>query len=79
MLASTRSSNGEAKLYINWELKATELTSYAPDYSSWDNLMIASRYWEQRFNWQFKLFIWENRTWTDAEIVALAQEYWFTV
>lgn len=79
MLASTRDSNGVAKLYINWNLEVTELSSQTPGYTGWDNLMIGKRFGEQNLIWQFKLFIWENRCWTDAEIAALAQEYWFTV
>lgn len=80
MIATTRASDGTAKLYINWVLDSTESWMNTPNYSSWNNLRI----WNWRDNyyqleWKFKLFIWENRTWTDQEIADLATEYGFTV
>lgn len=78
MVATTRASDGTAKLYINWVLDSTVTWMNTPNYSSWNNLRI----WNWRDNyyyleWKFKLFIWENRCWTDGEIAALAEEYWF--
>ena len=80
MIATTRASDGTAKIYINWTLDNTVSWMATPNYTSWNNLRI----WNWRgtyypINWKFKLFIGENRTWSDAEIAALAQEYGFTV
>ena len=79
MVATTRASDGTAKIYINWTLDNTVSWMITPTYSSWENLQIWR--WRNRdakyLNWQFKLFIWEDRTWTDAEVAALAAEYGF--
>ena len=77
MIAATKASDWTTKIYMNWTLLNTKTLSSAPNYSAWDNLMIWKRYGEPNFNWYIKLFIWENRVWTDAEIVSLAQEYGF--
>lgn len=82
MIAWTRASDGTCKIYINWALNNTATAGWNPKYTAWSNLRI----WDwgdnsstNRLKWQFKLFIWENRTRTGAEIAAIAQEYWFTV
>ena len=81
MIATTRASDGTAKIYINWTLDNTVSWMNTPDYSYWENLQIGRwRNWDEHYlNWQFKLFIGEDRCWTDAEIAALAEKYWFTV
>lgn len=79
MIAWTRASDGTWKIYINWVLKNTVSWLTIPTYNVWTNLTIWQRWGNSNyFHWLFKLFIWENRCWTDAEIAALAQEYWFT-
>lgn len=79
MIAATRSSDWTSKIYINWILNNTKTLSSAPDYSNWEYLQISRRRNGDTWylNWQFKLFIWENRTWTDQEISDLASEYGF--
>lgn len=79
MMAVTRANNWTTKLYINWVLEKTETISSTINYNSWANLQIARRRsWDNEFHqWCFKLFIWENRVWTDAEVAALATEYGF--
>lgn len=80
MVAWTIDSTFTTRIYINWVLDntSTDWTS-APWYSWWEKLQIwrwrngAPRY----LNWQFKLFIWEDRCWTDQEIADLASEYGF--
>lgn len=78
MITSTRNNNWDLKIYINGSFITMATSVPVPNYSGWDNFQIWKRYWEQNsLNWQFKLFIWENRCRSDAEIAALAQEYWF--
>lgn len=78
MLVWTRDSSGNGKLYLNWN-KIAEWTIPAPNYSTWEALQI----WRWRngdaqyLKWAFKLFIWENRCWSDAEIQAISKQYWF--
>lgn len=82
MLAATVSiSNWTVKLYKNWILDKTYTGQTGTiDYDTeWSNLGIW--YWRSwdgsRLSWNFKLFIWENRVWTDWEIAGLAREYGF--
>lgn len=79
MIAATRANDGTAKIYINWVLNNTKTLTDTIDYSNWETLQIARwRNWDTQYlNWKFKLFIGENRCWTDAEITALAEEYGF--
>ena len=77
MITGTRDSSWNLKIYINWTLVNTTSSVPAPNYNAGDNLMIGKRYWEPYLNWQFKLFIGENRTRTDQEIADLASEYGF--
>ena len=69
MLVWTRDNSGNGKLYLNWN-KIAEWTIPAPNYSSWEALQIWRwRNWDANYlNWQFKLFIGENRCWGDVEI-----------
>lgn len=82
LIVATRNSNGTAKIYVDGELKKTETLTSTPWYSSWENLQIGRwRSWgENYFNWQFKLFIWEDRCWTDQEVTDYYNEvkatYW---
>lgn len=75
MITTTLDSNWIAKAYINWTLAGTATWWNTPNYDAGDNLMIGKRYWESFLKWQFKLFIGENRTWSDTEILSLAREY----
>ena len=79
MIAITRASDWTAKIYINGVLDNTVTWMNNPNYSSWENLQLWR--WrngdEKYINWQIKLIIWENRTWTDQEIADLASEYGF--
>lgn len=81
MIAITRASDWTAKIYINGVLDNTVTWMNNPNYSSWENLQLWR--WrngdEKYINWQIKLIIWENRTWTDQEIADIATEYGFTV
>lgn len=79
MIAVTRASDWTAKIYINWVLNNTAATTESPNYSSWANLQIGRwRSGDPHYpQMQFKLFIWEDRTWTDQEIADIAAEYGF--
>ena len=79
MIATTRASDWTAKIYVNGVLDNTVTWMNNPNYSSWENLQLGR--WrngdEKYLNWQIKLIIWEDRTWTDQEISDLASEYGF--
>ena len=79
MITATRDINWVAKIYINWILKNTVTLNGTPTYTSGANLQIWRwrSEWPAYLNWQFKLFIWEDRTRTDQEIADLASEYGF--
>ena len=79
MVAVTRDINWVAKIYINWILKNTVTLNGTPTYTNGANLQIWRwrSEWPAYLNWQFKLFIWEDRTRTDQEIADLASEYGF--
>ena len=84
MLSATVSvSNWTVKLYKNWVLDKTYTgqTGSVTYNTGWSQLGIGIwRIWDNaRFDWDFKLFIGEDRVWTDQEIADLAAEYGFTV
>ena len=76
MLVWTRDSNWTGRIYKNWTL-LTSWTVTSPNYSSWEALQIGR--WRNGdacyLNWVFKLFIWENRCWNDADIQKIAKQY----
>ena len=79
MITATRDINWVAKIYINWILKDTVTLNGTPTYTSGANLQIWRwrSGWSLYLKWQFKLFIWENRTRSDSEILKFARKYWF--
>lgn len=82
LITATRNSSWTWKIYINGVLKNTKTLTQAPWYSAWENLQIGRwrSGWPNYFKWQFKLFIWENRCWTDQEVADYYNEikatYW---
>lgn len=68
----TMKENWQAKLYLNWNLEASEnlWTFTSSTYQFWQHIW-AWRTWDSEFrNWMIKDFIIENKEWSQAEIQA---------
>lgn len=82
LITTTRDSSWTWKVYIDGVLDNTATLTANPWYTSWENLQIGRwrSWWPKYFYWQFKLFIWENRRWTDQEVADYYNEikatYW---